>query len=370
LSSNTEDAERIVRGLFEVKQHFVLPDGELEFQVAYDGSTKRNFMELKGKAAALGFRPELTGTAEECVLVLRKADQGTRKLSRLPALLLFFTLAALVFSALLQQEVYQALIPDISPYVSFFAYGATMAVILGAHELGQRLVARTRDAGHASSYLVPGIPILPPFTPSWGFASSQRAPALNRDSLFDTVIAGPLAMLGLTILLFAVGTVTSVQSAVPFSSTTLANTTVTVNPNLIQLGVYSVLSPFVHAVPSGYVAVSPIADGATVGFILVFLCSLPLAFYDGGMLTTVALSSRASRAAAYLGVLALLAIDTPTYWGVALLGLVLVGRPSQPKLMDEVSGLSRSRRWLLVGLIVVAFLCLPIPHNVGTIPLP
>jgi hypothetical protein len=370
LSSPPEGTEQLVRSLFEVKQHFVLPDGELEFQVVYDASTKSKFVELKRKAGALGFRPELTGAAEECVLVLRKADQAPRKLSRLPAFLLFFTLAAIVFSAILQQEVYQALIPGVSPYLSFIAYGGTMAVILGAHELGQRFVASNRDAGHASSYLIPGIPVLPPFTPSWGFASSQRDPALNRDSLFDTVVAGPLAMLGLTVLLFALGTVTSVQSAVPFSQTALANTTVTINPNLIQLGVYSALSPFVHSVPSGYVAVSPIADAATIGFIMVFLCSLPLAFYDGGLLATVALSSRAAKAAAYLSVFALLAIDTPTYWGVALLGLVLVGRPSQPKLLDDVSGLSRSRRWLLVAIILVAILCLPIPHNLGTLPLP
>ncbi len=368
--SAPETTEQLVRSIFEVKQHFVLPDGELEFEVAYDASTGSKFADFKAKAAALGYRPELSGSADECVLTVRKAGQSPMALSRVPALLLFFTLAALVFSALLQQEVYRELVPNLSPYASFLAYGGTIAAILGAHELGQRLVARTRDAGHASSYLIPGIPILPPFTPSWGFASSQRDPALNRNSLFDTVVAGLLAMLGLTVLLFAFGTVTSVQSAVPFAQTNLANTTVTVNPSLIQIGVYSMLSPFVQTVSPGYVAVSPIADGATVGFILVFLCSLPLAFYDGGFLANVALSPRGARAAAYLSILALLAIDTPDYWGVALLALVLVGRPYHPRLLDDVSPLSRSRRWMFACVVVVAFLCLPIPHALGPFRLP
>ncbi|MDG7011871.1 MAG: hypothetical protein JRN11_06810 [Nitrososphaerota archaeon] len=370
MSAPPESAEQLVRGLFDVKQHFALPDGELEFQVAYEPSTGSRFAELKPKVATLGYRPELSGSAEECVLTLRKADQDQKPRSRIPALLLFFTLAALIFSALLQQEVYAELVPDLSPYVSFFAYGTTMAAILGAHELGRRLVARTRDAGRATSYLIPGIPILPPFIPSWGFASTQSDPALNRDRLFDTVVAGPLAMLGLTVLLFAIGTLTAVQSAVPFAQTDLANTTVTINPSLIQLGVNSLLAPFVHAVAPGYVAVSPIADGATVGFIFVFLFSLPLAFYDGGLLANIALSPRGARAAAYLAIFALLAIDTPNYWGVALLALVLVGRPYRTRILDDVSPLSRSRRWLFACMVVVAFLCLPIPHALGPFLLP
>lgn len=370
MSAPPADPERLVRGLFDVKQSFVLPEGELEFQVAYGEATKSKFAELKRQAAALGYRPTLSGSKEECVLTLRKAEHPSRSLPRLPALVLFFTLAALVVSALLQQEVYRALLPDVSGYVSFFAFGVTVAAILGAHELGQRLMSRTRDAGHTNTYLIPGLPVLPPFTPSWGFASNQKEPALNRDNLFDTVVAGPLAMLGLAVLLYAIGDLTAVQSAVPFAQTNLANTTVTVNPGLLQQSIYALVSPFTHHVAPGYVAVSPIADAATVGFIVVSFCSLPLAFYDGGLLAAVALSQRAARAAAYLSVLALLAIDTPTYWGVALLGLVLVGRPYHPRLLDEVSGLSKSRRWLLLAVVVIAFLCLPIPQNLGTIPLP
>ncbi|MDE1853724.1 MAG: hypothetical protein KGI38_08260 [Thaumarchaeota archaeon] len=370
MSGQPSEPERIVRSLFSVKQSFVLPDGELEFQVGYDDGTKGKFAELKAQLMPLGFRPELTGSADECVLVLRRAETTPRKLSRLPVLLALFTLASLVFTALLQQSVYHDLVPSMPDYVSFLGFGATVAVLLGVHELGQRLVGRSRDAGRASSYLIPGVPLITSFLPSLGFAGWQREPALNRDSLFDAVIAGPLAMLGLAILLYAVGDITSVQSAVPFSSSPLANTTISINPSVVQLAVDSLLGPVLRSVPAGYAAVSPMADGATIGFVLVFFGLLPMAVYDGGLMASAAWGPKAARAASYLSVLALLTLDTPNYWAVAIVALLLVGRPHQLKLSDEVSGLSSSRQWLFVGTLVLAFLCVPVPHNIANFPLP
>lgn len=371
MSGQSSDAEQLVRRLFTVKEFFALPDGEMEFQVAYDDASKQRFAELKAQVAPLGFRPEMTGSPEECALTLRKSEAVAKKLSRLPVFVALFTIAALVVSALLQQQgVYQVLLPSSPYYVTLLAFGATVAAILGAHELGQRLMARARDAGRASSYLIPGIPFIPPFLPSLGFATSQREPALNRDNLFDAVVAGPLAMLGVAVLLFAVGDITTVQSAVTYASTNLNSTTVIINPNAIQLALGGLLSPYVHPIASGYIGVSPIEDGSIIGFILVFLALLPMASYDGGFLATMAWGQRAAKVASYLSILALLVLDTWTYWTIAVIVLLMVGRPVQLKLQDEVSPLSPSRQWILAGAIVLAFLCLPIPNNIATLPLP
>ncbi|MDG6909946.1 MAG: hypothetical protein JRN08_06220 [Nitrososphaerota archaeon] len=369
MSGQPAEAEQTVRRLFSVKEMFVLPDGELEFQVAFDAGTKEKFAELKSSLAGVGLRPELTGSSDDCVLTLRKVEPAAKNLPRLPAIFAFFTAAALIVMALFQQEVYQVLMPSWPDYFGFFAFALTVAALLGAHRLGQTLMARTRDAGHASSFLIPYIPLLPPYIPSLGFVSSQRAPALNKDALFDTVVAGPLAMLFLAILLFAVGEVTAVQSAVPFASTNLVNTTVTINPSLIQVAVGSLLGPFTHAVAPGYTSVSPLQDGSFVGFTLAFMCFLPMASYDGGIMAHLALGQRGAKVASYLSIIALLAFDTWTYLAVAVVVLLLVGRPFQLKLQDEVSPLSSSRRWLLVGTVVLAFLCIPLPHSIATLPL-
>lgn len=359
----------MVREMFEVRQSFALPDEEFEFQVTYDSLVKNKFVELKSKASALGYTPELSGSPEECVLVFRKRVPRTRSLPRMPVIFLFFTLAALVVSSIMEFEVGRQLVSPFANYVGFFAFGLSVAAVFAAHEVGQRIVARRRDAGHANSYMIPGLPIVPPFLPSIGFASSQHDPAVNRDSFFDAVMAGPMAMLLLSVLLYVIGDLTAVQSAVPFAQTNLTNTTVTIAPNAIQMGLDSLLAPFTRTVPAGYVLVSPVADAASIGFMLVFICLLPMAAYDGGLLASASWGPRTARAAGYLSVLALLAIDTPNYWAVAIVALLLVGRPFQLKLLDDVSALSPSRRWLMLALLVVALLCLPVPHNLASFPL-
>ncbi len=372
MSGQISDVEQLVRSKFSVKEYFALPDGELEFQIAYDGGAKGKFAELQSELESKGFRPELTGTKEECVLMLRKAEPTVPRVSRIPVLLALLTMASLVVFGILEQSLDNQLVPSMSGYVIFFGFSATIAVVMAGHELAQRLAARKGRAGRASSYLLPGVPFVTPFLPSLGFITSQKAPALNRDRLFDVVITGPLALVLLSIAFYVIGVLTSVPSTVPFNDTSLVNTTVSINPNAIQLGISSVLGHFVQGAPAGYVDVSPVADGAAFGFVLAFIAFLPMALFDGGLLTSLAWGERAARATTYLSVLVLLVIDMEyaTYWAVAIVALLLAGRPVRPKLLDEVSGLSQSRQWVFIGTLVLAFLCLPVPHSLATIALP
>ena len=369
LSSETRDPEQLVRGMFTVTQAFTLPDGEHEFQVAFDAGTRGKFVELSSKLEPLGFTPELGGSKEECVLVLRKSDSRAPKVTRVPVIFALFTMAALVVFALLQQQVYGERVPSIPGYVVFFGFGVTIAIMMAGHEAAQRLSGRRRKGGHASSYLIPAVPLLYPF-PSLGFISSPRQPALNKDGLFDTVLAGPLAILALSIVFYALGDLTSVRAAAIAPGSQLANSTVSINSNAIQAGIDWLLQPFLPAVQAGSVQVSPIADGATVGFILAFIGFLPLAFYDGGFLSNLSLGEGKARIAGYVGVVALMTLDTPIYWPLAIIALLLAGRRFEARTLDEVSELSRSRKWVFAATLVLALLCVPFPHNIGTLQLP
>ena len=372
MSGSALDLEQAVRSKFKVKEYFALPGGEMEFQVAYDESTKDRFAQLESEIRPSGFRPELAGTKEESVLVLRRAESAPEKRSRVPVLFLLFTLASLVVFALYERIGYEELAPSVQGYFVFFSFIGGISALIGAHELGRRFVAGRRRAGRAGSYVIPGIPLLPPFVPSLGFVSSQRSPALNRDSLFDVVIAGPLAVLILAIVLSVVGDLTAVQSPVLYQWVHTSNSTFVFNPSAIEASLAALLSPFLPNTAPGTLPVSPIADSASVGFILVFIGLLPMAIFDGGLLVTTAWGERAARGATYLSVLFLLLIDVSyaTYWALAIVALLLAGRPPRLKFLDEVSGLSRSRQWVFIGTLVVAFLCLPVPHSFATFPLP
>jgi membrane-associated protease RseP (regulator of RpoE activity) len=353
---------------FAVKGSFALPGGESEYQVVYNGESKRKFVELDAELSAKGFRPEMAGTKDDCVLTVKKSETTATPASRIPVLLALFTLASLVVFSLLQRLVYAQLIPSFPGYLVFFGFGITVAALVGAHELGQRYAASKRKAGHANSYLIPWIPFLPPFIASLGFIATQREPALNRDNLFDTVIAGPLAVLGLAIALYFAGQLTGVQSAIAFKASQVA---VSINSNAIQVAVDTLLGPILPQVAAGRLWLSPVSDAATVGFILAFIGLLPMASFDGGFLSNLVWGPRAAKVATYLSVLTLLVVDmgTATYWAIAIVALLLAGRPFRLKLLDEVSGLSSSRRWVYVVVLAVAFLALPIPHDLATLPL-
>ena len=245
--------------------------------------------------------------------------------------------------------------------------------MMAMHELAQRFSARKRGGGRATSYLLPGIPQITSFLPSVGFAAAQREPAVNRDSLFDTVVVGPMAILLLALIFFGVGDLTRIQSTTTLDAARahLANSTLTItsiNPNFLQIAVDTALTPWLPKVAANYVPISPLLDGSTVGFLLAFVGLLPISSYDGGYLSSVALGARAARAANYLTVLAFFALDTPNYWALGLVAFFLAGRPFQVKVYDDVSALSGSRRWVLVGTLVLAILCLPIPKNLAYFP--
>lgn len=372
MSSFPSDVEAIVRSTFSVKEYFALPDGELEFQIVYDGGTKQKFQGLVKQMEAAGYRPELTGSKEECVLMLRKAETAPRRESRVTVLLALLTIASLGVFAYFQQPVDTELLPSLPGYVVFFGFAGAVAVLLGIHELAQMWVARRGPAGHSNSYLLPGIPFLTSFLPSLGFVNTQREPAVNRDGLFDVVIAGPLAIFIVAVALYIIGELAAMPSSVPLDKIPLANSTILINPSAVQVGITTLFGGAIRAVPAGYVQVSPIADGAAFGFVLVFICLLPMALYDGGLLASVAWGEKAARGTTYLSVLVLLVIDMnyAPYWAVAIVALLLAGRPIRLKLLDEVSGLSTSRQWAFIGSLVLAILCLPVPHSIATFPLP
>ncbi|HUH82555.1 MAG TPA: hypothetical protein VLX33_01600 [Nitrososphaerales archaeon] len=372
MSAAPVELEAMVRSRFTVKEFFSLPEGELEFQIAYDEMTKPKFADLEAESRPLGYRPELTGTKVECVLQLKKEEPVPPRNSRVPVLFALLTTASLVVFALIERIGYEQEAPSLPGYYVFFAFIVGVAALLGVHEFSQRMVGLKRRAGHAGSFAIPGVPLLPPFLPSLGFVASQKTPALNRDALFDTIVIGPLAMLLVAVAMSAAGDLTAVSSPVLYQWVHSSNSTYVSNPSAIESSLAAVLGPFLPKAAPGALLASPIADAASVGFILVFICLLPMAIFDGGYLVTVAWGARASRATTYLSVLFLLMLDVDfaIYWAVAIVALILAGRPAKLKLLDEVSPLSARRQWILAGTLVLAFLALPVPHTIATFPLP
>ena len=367
--SGSVDVDAEVRKRFEVTNTFQLPDGNIEFSVAYNPQSKPKFEELSRVLAPSGFVPQLMGDAETCALIVKKEEGHPAKGSRFTIILALFTVLTIVAFSILWQLLYEYLVPGIPGYVIFLTFMLLTSAVIGAHELARRIVSLRSGAGALNQYLIPGIPVLGLFMPSVGFLSLQKSPAVNRDRLFDVIAAGPFAVFLASALFYALGDLTSFQSTVPLSASQAANSTVALNPNIIQLGLDGVLGGALPHVQVGHVLLSPLGEVGTIGFILAFVMLLPMTVYDGGNLTSLVIGPDRSRTSTFLCVLLLLLVDTPNYWALAVVVLVVAGRPAQLKLLDEVSPVSRSRRYLMVGSIVLAFLCMPLPGNLAGLAL-
>ena len=374
LSGGQGEIDGAVRSRFTVRDAYVLPDGEYEYRVEYGPGSKDKFVELEKVLTPAGLTPWLAGTKEDCVLTIRKTVPSSRKQSRVPIMLALLTFLVIVVFSYLGVQGDLQLAPAVPWYTPFLGFGVSVAVLLAARFYGHRYAARRFGVGPNSSYLLPGLPGITASLPTLGFISYQHEPALNRDRYFDLMIVGPLAVLAASVVLQIIGDVTAVQSSIQLTSCLTVNSVVQVcpgNPNIIQLALGYLLGPLMPNLATGYGLVSPLSDGATVGFLLVFIAMLPMASFDGGQISSVLWSPGKARVATYLSVALLLALDTNEllYWGVAIVVLLVGGRPLKLSFKDDISGVSRNRLFIYLGLLLVAFLAVPIPHDIATIPL-
>jgi len=367
LSQLSPDFDSAVRGKFEVKDSFNLPDNEMEYKVVYDGASKARFKELWSELSPKGYTPWLFGSRDDATLVIRKKQPPRVYRSRIPALLFFLTLASIVSFALLQGLVYRELSPTISLYMVVAAYGVCVCAILAAREAGHRYASEKTGVAPSTSFLIPGVPAFTAFLPSLGFVASQREPAVNRDSLFDVSLAGPLAVFAVVIAIYVAGEFTWVQSSLTLQSALSASSFIQVgqiNPSVFQLAFDTALSPFMRTLPAGYVRLSPLLDAGTVGFFFLFLNLLPIAQFDGGRLLSTAFGDRFLRIATMVVAIFLAIVDIPNYLFIALFIIAIAGRETGVQVLDDLSEPSTMRKLLFFLALAIALLSLPIPQNI------
>ncbi len=372
LSAQSSELDSAVRSRFAVKDSFQLPEGEMEYRVEYRADSGESFERLNVELGALGFTPRMTGTRDDAILLVRKSQAPHPPKSRIPVMLALLTLASVVAFGLLEQVSYHQFAPGAPGNLVFLLYGATVVAIFAAHEIGHRYVARRSGASPPTSYFVPGIPGLTAALPALGVVARQKEPIVNRDRFFDVMIVGPLLGLAASVVIYLAGGFVTFQSSTPLQVCQVVNPYISFCPTSasgIQSALDFVLAPFTPGAASSLGRLSPLQDGALVGFLLTFIGVLPMASFDGGHLSNLTLGPKITRAATYVCVFALISLDIPNYWALAIVVLLVAGRPAEVKVLDEISEVSRGKRWLYLGALILGLLSLPMPHYFANFPL-
>jgi membrane-associated protease RseP (regulator of RpoE activity) len=301
---------------------------------------RQRFLELQRRLAPLGLLPLLRERAGQAVLLLVPRPAPGRWAWQTNVLLLLATMATTFYSGFLQtQLIIESGLPG-SPVAGGIAFSASVLFILGAHEMGHKLVAVRRGIDASLPYF---IPMIPPVG-TMGAVIVTRTPAPNRDSLMDLGASGPIAgfLAAIPVLLYGIS-----QSFV-ISPGRLEGVVSIPDPLLIRWLIELVLRPPGDAVVLGH----PVLFAGWIGLIVTSVNLLPAGMLDGGHAVRAVFGGRIHAALSFAG--AGLAVYM-RFYPMAILILLFMQRGHVGPL-DDVSPLSPSR--LVTGLALVVIFAL------------
>ena len=233
-------------------------------------------------------------------------------------------------------------------------FAATLLAILAAHEFGHYFAARHHGTPVSLPYFIPA-PIF--LFGTLGAVIRQRAPARDRNTLFDIAVAGPLAGLVVAIPALAVGLAWSrIAPASPAGQIGFGDSLL-----------YGFVVRFLFGgVPDGMAVLThPVADAAWAGLFVTALNLFPLGQLDGGRIAYALVGPRHHRKvsmATFGGLVGLgVATGSPTWFVFAAVTMLLMGMHHPPPL-NGLTALTPWRRVLGVfSLILFVLLVPPVP---------
>jgi Zn-dependent protease len=237
-------------------------------------------------------------------------------------------------------------------------YTISLMGILGVHEMGHMIASRKHKLKISWPYFIPGIPVIG-FIPTFGALIMSRGFIINRNILFDVGISGPIAGLIVTVIVSTYGAYLS-----PLVSSSVAQE-LSAKSGLVEIHSSVLMDATIvlvgKHVPSQELVMSPVLLAAWFGFLITFLNLLPAWQLDGGHIARAAFGSKSHRILTYVSIAILAAIG---YYVMALFVLMFSMRSPDVKPLDDISPLSVKRRKLFLLVMVLAFLCSPLPFSI------
>ncbi|MGQ0571506.1 MAG: site-2 protease family protein [Armatimonadota bacterium] len=307
---------------------FLLPD------VA---DVRDRFLELRRRLAPLGLLPLLRRQASGPALILVPKPPPGRWAWQTNALLLLATICSTFYAGYTQSFTLAEAGLLSSAVAGGVAFSGSVLFILGAHEMGHKIVAVRRGIDASLPYF---LPMLPPVG-TMGAVIVTRTPAPNRDSLMDLGASGPIAgfVAAIPVLLYGV------THSFIVSPERLGQLVEIPDPLLIQGMIRMLLHPPADALVLGH----PVLFAGWIGLVVTSINLLPAGMLDGGHAVRAAFGARAHGALSYAG-LALAVIMG--FYPMAIL-IALLMRRGHVGPLDDLSPMSPSRRLIGVVLVII-----------------
>jgi membrane-associated protease RseP (regulator of RpoE activity) len=247
-------------------------------------------------------------------------------------------------------------------------YALALMTILGIHELGHYVTARSYKIRSTLPYFIP----VPYFLGTFGAFIQMRSPVPNRKALFDISVAGPLAGFIVTLPLLIWGLAHSTVVPLPAQSGNLNPEALNPNYSLL-LALLSKLALGSQLTVSKAIHLHPVAVAGSLGLVVTALNLMPVGQLDGGHIVHAMFGQRTGAAIGQTARLLLLVvslipllIDIPPLiprefllWAIILFFMPIADEPA----LNDVTDLDDRRDLLgLISLGLLVAIVLPVPQ--------
>ncbi len=355
-----EDIILFVNSIFEVSDFSKL-EFSLKFRIE-DLKFKLRFVDLARKLENMSYVCKLTEINGARYIIIQKfTPKKQRKwlsTAWTPRILFAIVITFVMIDGYYRTSKTNSIIEIGDPLEMAGIYTLSLLGILGIHELGHIVAAKVHKLKTTWPYFLPGLPIIG--IPTFGAFIQAKGLTINREILFDVAIAGPIAGLVIAIIVSIYGAYTAPILDQEIAAKLFAESRLMEwnqgEPLLMTLS----LAMFGKGGNGHQVIMTPIMFAAWIGFLITFLNLLPAWQLDGGHMSRTLLSSKMHRYATYGSMLVLVLLN---YWLMAILIFIMSSRNPSASTLDDVSPLSRNRKFAYIGIIVLAILCAPLPSG-------
>ena len=362
-----ENIISLVNSIFNVGE-FTKTEFTLEFKIT-DIEFQTKFEDLARELENMSYVCKLLKKDNEIYVQIQKFTiKKARKLLNAtwtPRFLFVIVISFVMIDGYYRTSGTNAIVEIGDPFQMAIVYTLALLGILGTHELGHIIAAKMHRLKTSWPYFIPGLPVIG--IPTFGAFIQSKGLTINRRILFDVAIAGPIAGLVITMIVSLYGAYTAPILDQEIAEGLFADKILIEWEQGEPLLMTARLAVFGKGGPGHEVIMTPVMFAAWIGFLITFLNLLPAWQLDGGHMARTLLGQKIHRYATYGSMLVLVLLN---FWLMAVLILVMSTKNPSATPLDDISPITRNRKIAYIGIIILAFLCAPLPSGLfsGLLP--